>query len=115
MGRKGFIRSRPKSRRSLPAVELPDVVELPKLTVALRHGEDGYIVAECIDLPGCMSQGKTEEEVRKNIVDAIQSCLAVRIEELLRESRTIPPNLVGIEAQETFQVKPPELELVAAD
>ena len=115
MRRKGFSKPRSKSNRSLPATELPGGGELPKLTVALRHGEDGYIVAECIDLPGCMSQGKTEEEVRKNIVDAIQSCLAVRIKELLRESRTFPPNLIGIEAQETFQVRPPELELVAAD
>lgn len=57
-----------------------DITELPKLTVILRQGEDGYIIAECIDLPGCMSQGKTEEEARKNIADAIQSCLAVRID-----------------------------------
>lgn len=103
---KGLFGSKGRSRHRSPA---PD---LPKLTVVLRHGEDGYMVAECIDLPGCMSQGKTVQEALENIIDAIQSCLSARIYELLKESRSLPPNLVGIEAQETFEVKPPELELV---
>jgi predicted RNase H-like HicB family nuclease len=37
----------------------------------LREGEDGYIVAECPSLPGCISQGKTEEEALANIKEAI--------------------------------------------
>jgi predicted RNase H-like HicB family nuclease len=84
----------------------------PELTVILRHGEDGYIVAECVQLPGCMSQGKNEDEAKRNIIDAIQSCLAVRIEQMLRESCQNPTNLVGIEAQENLRIKP--LELVPA-
>ena len=81
----------------------------PTLTVALRHGDDGYIVAECIQLPGCMSQGKTEEEAVANIRDAIESCLAVRLQMLLQESCQLPPDLVGIEAQQNFRIKPFEL------
>lgn len=103
----GF-KSKPRHSHSTP------VPELPKLTVALRQGEDGFIVAECIEMPGCMSQGKNEKEALDNIVDAIQSCLSVRIYELLRESCCMPHNLVGIQSQETFQVKPPELEPVTA-
>ncbi len=40
--------------------------------VILRMGEDGYIVAECPSLPGCISQGKTEDEARANIKEAIE-------------------------------------------
>ncbi len=39
--------------------------------VILRNGEDGYIVAECPSLPGCISQGKTEAEALANIKEAI--------------------------------------------
>ncbi|MBN1541568.1 type II toxin-antitoxin system HicB family antitoxin [candidate division KSB1 bacterium] len=34
-------------------------------------GEDGYWVAECPSLKGCISQGKTKEEAIHNIRDAI--------------------------------------------
>jgi len=96
-----------------PRHSVPVVPELPRLTVALRQGEDGYIIAECIELPGCMSQGKDQAEALESIVDAIQSCLSVRIQEFLKESCALPRNLVDIEAQETFRIKPPELEAVS--
>jgi len=39
--------------------------------VVLHPGEDGYWVAECPSLPGCVSQGKTKEEAIANIREAI--------------------------------------------
>ena len=39
--------------------------------IVLEHAEDGWIVAECPALPGCVSQGKTEEEAIQNIREAI--------------------------------------------
>jgi predicted RNase H-like HicB family nuclease len=39
-------------------------------------GEDGYWVAECPSLPGCISQGKTKEEAIANIKEAIQGYIA---------------------------------------
>ena len=42
--------------------------------------EDGVYIAECPSIPGCVSQGKTEKEVEKNIQDAIKECLEVRAE-----------------------------------
>jgi predicted RNase H-like HicB family nuclease len=39
--------------------------------VTLEPAEDGWIVAECPALPGCVSQGKTEEEAMANIKEAI--------------------------------------------
>jgi len=40
--------------------------------VVITKGEDGYWVAECPSLPGCISQGQTKEETISNIREAIQ-------------------------------------------
>jgi predicted RNase H-like HicB family nuclease len=52
-----------------------------RLPVVLIPGEDGYIVAECPILPGCISQGKTRDEALANIKEAIELCLESREEE----------------------------------
>ena len=39
--------------------------------VIVYPGEDGYWVVECPSLPGCISQGKTNEEAIANIKEAI--------------------------------------------
>jgi predicted RNase H-like HicB family nuclease len=44
--------------------------------VLLYPGEDGYWVAECPSLPGCISQGKTKREAVANIKEAIQGYIA---------------------------------------
>ena len=51
--------------------------------VILYTGEDGYLVAECPSLPGCISQGKTKEEAIANIEEAIQGCIAALNEDNL--------------------------------
>ncbi len=43
--------------------------------VTLGKAEDGWIVAECPALPGCVSQGKDEPEALENIKEAIQAWL----------------------------------------
>lgn len=48
--------------------------------VELYPGEDGFWVVECPSLPGCISQGRTQEEALENIKDAILGCLEVRQE-----------------------------------
>lgn len=35
-------------------------------------GEDGYWIAECPSLPGCLSQGRTRAEAIENIREAIE-------------------------------------------
>jgi predicted RNase H-like HicB family nuclease len=40
--------------------------------VVLFHGQDGYWVAECPSLPGCISQGATKAEAIANIREAIE-------------------------------------------
>jgi predicted RNase H-like HicB family nuclease len=46
-----------------------------KYKVALKHTEEGFSVS-CPGLPGCWSQGSTEEEALANIRSAIQEYLA---------------------------------------
>jgi predicted RNase H-like HicB family nuclease len=43
--------------------------------VTLEQAEDGWIVAECPALPGCVSQGKTEKEALENVREAITAWL----------------------------------------
>ena len=40
--------------------------------VILFHGEDGYWIAQCPSLPGCISQGETKEKAIENIKEAIE-------------------------------------------
>jgi len=48
-----------------------------KYKVVLRESEEGFSVS-CPGLPGCWSQGKTEEEALTNIRDAIREYLKAR-------------------------------------
>ncbi len=43
--------------------------------VQLSKGEDGWIVARCLDLPSAISQGRNQDEALKNIVEAIEAVL----------------------------------------
>ena len=55
-----------------------------KLKVVLEKGMDGYIVAHCPALKGCITQGRTEEEAIENIKEAIQLYLEVEPQDLER-------------------------------
>ena len=49
-----------------------------RLLVTLERDESGMIVAECPSIPGCISQGGTEDEALANIREAIQACVEAR-------------------------------------
>ncbi len=51
-----------------------------KFLITVFEDEDGVFVTECPSIPGCVSQGKNEEEAVKNIQKAIKECLEVRAE-----------------------------------
>lgn len=38
--------------------------------------EDGWIVARVLQVPGAISQGRTREEARENVIDALRLMLA---------------------------------------
>jgi len=67
--------------------------------VTLQRAEDGWIVAECPALPGCVSQGKDEEEALANIKEAITAWLWAEDQKAasaLRKKRGSQPILVAV-------------------
>ena len=57
--------------------------------IVLEPGEDGWVVAECPSLPGCVSQGRTEAEAIDNIREAIQLSLETEVE---KQTESLPAN-----------------------
>jgi predicted RNase H-like HicB family nuclease len=55
--------------------------------VIVCPGEDGYWIAECPSLPGCITQGKSKEEALFNIKEAIEGYIAA----LLEDNLPVPP------------------------
>jgi predicted RNase H-like HicB family nuclease len=86
-------------------------------TIVLREldessGESGF-VAECLEIPGCISEGETKEEADANIKNAIRGCLSVIFEDCIRDislRRSKSVSYVGISSQETVRVSVPELQ-----
>lgn len=60
--------------------------------VILYPGEDGYIVAECPSLPGCISQGETRSQAIENIKDAI----SLYINTLIEDGEAVPEERVEL-------------------
>ena len=60
-----------------------------KFTITIARDEDGMYIAECPAIPGCVSQGETIEEVKANILDALEGCLAVREEMAVAEAHAV--------------------------
>jgi len=51
------------------------------LPIILTAGDDGYLVAQCPVISGCISQGRTLEEALANIQETIELCLENRDDE----------------------------------
>jgi predicted RNase H-like HicB family nuclease len=60
-----------------------------KTVVVLSPGEDGYIIAECPSLPGCISQGRDKNEAIDNIKEAIELYREVIYERGIKEHEVI--------------------------
>ena len=79
--RKGYI-SKERVGRVVEFFCSPDEAGVPRtgekrrFAVGFSRGEDGYVVASVPALPGCHSQGRTIEEARRNIREAMQGYLA---------------------------------------
>ena len=53
-----------------------------KLKVIIHEAEEGGYWAEVPAIPGCVSQGDTQEELLKNIQEAIEGCLSVYLKDI---------------------------------
>ena len=54
--------------------------------VIVEEDESGYYVGEVPALPGCFSQGKTIDELKKNIGEAIEGWLEVMNDKAKKEN-----------------------------
>ena len=55
-----------------------------KLKAIVHKAEEGGYWAEVPALPGCVTQGETLDELRANLREAIQGCLSVDLDRILR-------------------------------
>lgn len=68
------------------------------IKVRLERDEDEVYVATCPSLPGCISQGKTEDETLENIKEAIRLHIRALAEDGLTifESERVKEAIVGV-------------------
>lgn len=50
-------------------------------TAVLTPGDDGWICAQIAEVPEAISQGRTPEEAKANVTEALEAALAWRREE----------------------------------
>jgi predicted RNase H-like HicB family nuclease len=79
--------------------------------VIAYRGEDGWWVAECPCLPGCMSQGSSKEEALTNLRTVLDGCLEVRAECQMAPTEEVElssrPSLPGQEVH-LLEIETPE-------
>jgi len=50
-----------------------------EFNIIVEKDDEGRLVAECPDLPGCLSEGEILEDALENINEAIIGCLKSRL------------------------------------
>ena len=58
---------------------------------AIYEQDDDWYIAYCLEIPGANGQGKTKDEARENLADAIELILDYRRESALRG---VPPEAI---------------------
>ena len=48
-----------------------------KFNVIVEEGEDGYLISEVVELPGCHTQAKTMDQLLERTKEAIQAYLEI--------------------------------------
>jgi antitoxin HicB len=78
LGFKIHLLSEPKKVEPVKIIKTsPNAAEgMQKLAITFEQDEDGFIVVSCPALPGCHSQGRTDEEAIANIKEAIRGYIA---------------------------------------
>ncbi|MBX3176181.1 MAG: type II toxin-antitoxin system HicB family antitoxin [Candidatus Hydrogenedentes bacterium] len=66
--------------------------------VLIEQDEDGTFVGEVPSLPGCVSQGKTRNELLDNVREAIEGY----IESLEAHGEPVPPSI----SEEVIEISP---------
>lgn len=79
------------------------VTEL-QFKVLIEQDEDGYFVASVPELSGCHTQGKTLEQVRERIKEAIGLYLDVH-QDLKKEKAKSPASLINFFGIEDIRIQ----------
>jgi predicted RNase H-like HicB family nuclease len=58
---------------------------MERYTAIFEQGDDGWIVATCPEVPGAITQGRTIDEAREMLRDAIHEMLEVMREDAEKE------------------------------
>jgi predicted RNase H-like HicB family nuclease len=61
--------------------ELKDIITELKLTAVYEEAEEGGYIGYIAELPGANTQGETLDEVRENLLEAVQMILDANREE----------------------------------
>ena len=56
-----------------------------KLTAVIEKSNDGWFVGQIEQIPSAISQGKTLEELRLNLIDALKLLLETNKEEIAKD------------------------------
>ena len=82
----------PRERRFLgelggqPAMPMSIMCEmLRELTIIYEQGADGWWLATIPEVPGAFSQGRTKDEARENVLDALSELMEARRELALKK------------------------------
>ena len=59
--------------------DLKHVTVIMKFSIIIEKDDEGRYVAECPDLPGCLSEGENLEDALENVNEAIIGCLKSRL------------------------------------
>lgn len=70
----------------------PDKQMVKEFNIIIEQGEDGYLIAEVIGLPGCHTQAKTQDELIKRTKEAIRLYLKCQ-----KEPFEISEKFIGIQ------------------
>ncbi|UUX91802.1 type II toxin-antitoxin system HicB family antitoxin [Methanoplanus endosymbiosus] len=60
-----------------------------KFNIIIEIDEEGGYIAECPDLPGCITEGDTQDEAIRNLNEAIIGCLKSRLKSAINNIKFI--------------------------
>ncbi len=68
---------------------------MAEYNVVIEKGEDGYLISDVLEIPGCHSQAKTMDELIERTKEAIELCLEVEQEK--ETFKEFPVKFIGIQ------------------
>ncbi len=61
------------------------IMKNAELTLIIQQDENGWLIGQIEEFPAAISQGKTLEELQKNLVEALHLLLETQKDELAQE------------------------------